>query len=107
MLDNTIPFTDFIFSPVDEELLKFKVATYVQIYLWKESLRFRARDLEITVATPGRTPDLRVRRHRYPGTDQESRRHHRRTGARVGVRGLLKKTLEAIRATSGISPPAP
>jgi CheY-like chemotaxis protein len=43
--------TDFIFSPVDEELLKFKVATYVQIYLRNESLRFRIRDLEATVAT--------------------------------------------------------
>jgi CheY-like chemotaxis protein len=43
--------TDFVFSPVDEELLKFKVATYVQIYLRNESLRFRIRDLETTVAT--------------------------------------------------------
>lgn len=42
--------TDFIFSPVDEELLKFKVATYVQIYLRNESLRFRIHDLERTVA---------------------------------------------------------
>jgi PleD family two-component response regulator len=43
--------TDFIFSPVDEELLKFKVATYVQIYLRNESLRFRIYELERTVAT--------------------------------------------------------
>ena len=43
--------TDYIFSPVDEELLKFKVATYVEIFLRNESLRFRIRDLETTVAT--------------------------------------------------------
>jgi CheY-like chemotaxis protein len=43
--------TDFIFSPVDEELLKFKVATYVHIYLRNEALRIQIRDLELTVAS--------------------------------------------------------
>jgi len=33
--------TDFLFSPIDAELLKFKVATYVQMTLRNESLRFR------------------------------------------------------------------
>ena len=42
--------TDFIFSPVDEELLKFKVATYAHIFLRNEALRFQIRDLEATVA---------------------------------------------------------
>ena len=43
--------TDFIFSPVDEELLKFKVATYVHIFLRNEALRLQVRDLEHTVAS--------------------------------------------------------
>ena len=42
--------TDFIFSPVDEELLKFKVANYVHTYLRNEGLRIQIRDLELTVA---------------------------------------------------------
>src|SRR6185436_9538669 len=42
--------TDFIFSPVDEELLKFKVATYVHIFLRNEALALQVRDLELTVA---------------------------------------------------------
>ena len=42
--------TDFIFSPVDEELLKFKVATYAHIFLRNEALRVQIRDLEQTVA---------------------------------------------------------
>ena len=33
--------TDFVFSPVDEELLKFKVATYAQLYLRNESMRIQ------------------------------------------------------------------
>jgi CheY-like chemotaxis protein len=43
--------TDFIFSPVDEELLKLKVATYVQIYLRNESLRLRIFELEKTLGS--------------------------------------------------------
>jgi len=43
--------TDFIFSPVDAELLKFKVATYVHIYLRNEAIRAQLRDLELTVAS--------------------------------------------------------
>jgi CheY-like chemotaxis protein len=43
--------TDYIFSPVDSELLKFKVATYVHIYLRNEALRLQVRDLELTVAS--------------------------------------------------------
>jgi len=43
--------TDFIFSPVDEELLKLKVATYVQIYLRNEALRFQIHDLEKTLGS--------------------------------------------------------
>jgi CheY-like chemotaxis protein len=42
--------TDFIFSPVDEELLKFKVKTYVHISLRNEAFRNQIRDLELTVA---------------------------------------------------------
>ena len=41
--------TDFIFSPVDEELLKLKVATYVQMYLRNDALRLRIEELEMTV----------------------------------------------------------
>src|SRR5688572_2423708 len=42
--------TDFIFSPVDEELLRFKVKTYVHHYLRNEAFRLQVRDLELTVA---------------------------------------------------------
>ena len=42
--------TDYIFSPVDAELLKFKVAAYVHMYLRNEALRIQVRDLELTVA---------------------------------------------------------
>jgi len=38
--------TDFIFSPVDGEILKFKVATYAQIYLRNESLVLGIRQLQ-------------------------------------------------------------
>jgi len=38
--------TDFIFSPVDEDLLKFKVATYVQISLRDESIRRQILELQ-------------------------------------------------------------
>ncbi|HEV3026921.1 MAG TPA: response regulator [Planctomycetota bacterium] len=41
--------TDFLFSPVDSELLKLKVATYVQIYLRTESLRLQVQLLQDTV----------------------------------------------------------
>jgi CheY-like chemotaxis protein len=41
--------TDFIFSPVDEELLKLKVQTYVQIYLRNEALRLKIHELERTL----------------------------------------------------------
>lgn len=33
--------TDFVFSPVDEELLKFKVATLAQLYLRNEAMRLQ------------------------------------------------------------------
>jgi len=33
--------TDFVFSPVDEELLKFKVATFAQLYLRNEAMRIQ------------------------------------------------------------------
>jgi len=41
--------TDFIFSPVDEELLKYKVATYVQIYMRNEALWLQVHLLQETV----------------------------------------------------------
>ena len=41
--------TDFVFSPVDEDLLKYKVATYAQIFLRHEALRFRVHELETTL----------------------------------------------------------
>jgi len=37
--------TDFMFSPVDEELLRFKVATYAQLFLRNESMRIQIRML--------------------------------------------------------------
>jgi CheY-like chemotaxis protein len=43
--------TDFIFSPVDEDLLKLKVATYVEIYLRNEALRLRILELETTLGS--------------------------------------------------------
>src|SRR6187401_2604489 len=43
--------SDFMFSPVDPELLKFKVATYARSYLRNEALRIQVRDLELTVAS--------------------------------------------------------
>jgi two-component system, sporulation sensor kinase E len=33
--------TDFVFSPVDEELLRFKVATFAQLFLRNESMRLQ------------------------------------------------------------------
>lgn len=33
--------TDFVFSPVDEELLRFKVATYAQLFLRNEAMRLQ------------------------------------------------------------------
>jgi CheY-like chemotaxis protein len=41
--------TDFLFSPIDEEFLKLKVATYVQIYLRNESLRRQIHHLQTAV----------------------------------------------------------
>lgn len=41
--------TDYLFSPVDEDLLKLKVATYVQIYLKNEALRLQIQELQQTV----------------------------------------------------------
>jgi CheY-like chemotaxis protein len=41
--------TDFVFSPVDEELLKLKVATYVKMYLSNEALRLQIQELQRTV----------------------------------------------------------
>jgi CheY-like chemotaxis protein len=41
--------TDFIFSPVDEELLKLKVASYTQMFLRNEGLRLQVVELEKTV----------------------------------------------------------
>ena len=43
--------TDFIFSPVDEELLKYKVHTYVQIFLRNEALWLQVHQLQETVRT--------------------------------------------------------
>jgi len=43
--------TDFIFSPVDEELLKYKVNTYVQIFLRNEALWLQVHQLQETVRT--------------------------------------------------------
>jgi two-component system, sensor histidine kinase and response regulator len=37
--------TDFLSSPVDEDLLKFKVATYAQLYLQNEAMRIQIRVL--------------------------------------------------------------
>ncbi|HLY74170.1 MAG TPA: response regulator, partial [Planctomycetota bacterium] len=37
--------TDYLFSPVDEDLLKLKVATYVQLYLKNEGLRLQIEEL--------------------------------------------------------------
>ncbi len=60
--------TDFIFSPVDAELLKFKVANYAHTFLRNEALRVQVRDLELTVAalreeirTRGADPALQSR----------------------------------------------
>lgn len=41
--------TDYLFSPVDEDLLKFKVATYVQIFLRNETLRLQIHGLQSAV----------------------------------------------------------
>jgi response regulator RpfG family c-di-GMP phosphodiesterase len=41
--------TDFLFSPVDADLLKLKVATYVQIYLRSEALRIQIHQLNLTL----------------------------------------------------------
>lgn len=41
--------TDFLFSPVDADLLKLKVATYTQIYLRSEALRIQIHQLNLTL----------------------------------------------------------
>ena len=41
--------TDFLFSPVEADLLKLKVATYVQIYLRSEALRVQIHHLNLTL----------------------------------------------------------
>lgn len=41
--------TDYLFSPVDEDLLMFKVATYAQLYLKNEGLRIQIHELQQTV----------------------------------------------------------
>jgi CheY-like chemotaxis protein len=41
--------TDYLFSPVDEELLKLKVATYAQMYLRNEALWRQVNELQQTV----------------------------------------------------------
>jgi len=41
--------TDFIFSPVDEDLLKSKVAAYVKLYLRNEALWLQILQLQATV----------------------------------------------------------
>lgn len=41
--------TDFIFSPVDEEVLKLKVATYVEIYLRSDALRIKIEKLQASL----------------------------------------------------------
>src|SRR5207249_2353656 len=38
--------TDFIFSPVDEDILRLKVATYVQLHLRHEALRLKIDRME-------------------------------------------------------------
>jgi CheY-like chemotaxis protein len=42
--------TDFLFSPVEPDLLKLKVATYARIYLKQESLRHEVRELRKALA---------------------------------------------------------
>jgi CheY-like chemotaxis protein len=66
--------TDFIFSPVDPELLKFKVSTYVHIFLRNEALKVQVRDLELTVASlradfraRGSDPELQGRIRSFEG----------------------------------------
>lgn len=41
--------TDFLFSPVEADLLKLKVATYVQMYLRSEALRLQIHQLNATL----------------------------------------------------------
>ena len=42
--------TDFLFSPVEPDLLRHKVATYARIYLRQESLRLEVRELRQALA---------------------------------------------------------
>lgn len=42
--------TDFLFSPVEADLLKLKVATYAQIYLRHEELRMKVQELNTALA---------------------------------------------------------
>ena len=41
--------TDFLFSPVDPDLLRLKVATYAQIYLEHRTLRHQVRQLKVAL----------------------------------------------------------
>jgi CheY-like chemotaxis protein len=57
--------TDFMFSPVDEELLRFKVATYAQLFLRNESLRLQiqmlanlVQSLQVEINRRGPTEDF-------------------------------------------------
>jgi CheY-like chemotaxis protein len=52
--------TDFLPSPVDQELLQFKVAAYVRLYLRNESIRAQLHHLESLVETLQVEANLRV-----------------------------------------------
>ena len=69
--------TDYIFSPVDPEFLKFKVATYTQMFLRHEALRLQIERLEKLLrsleAEIGQ-PDLRDRVRELDGALEELKR---------------------------------
>jgi CheY-like chemotaxis protein len=41
--------TDFLFSPVDPDLLKLKVATYARIFLEREGMRLKIQQLQVSL----------------------------------------------------------
>ena len=78
--------TDFLFSPVDSDLLKLKVATYVQIYLRSEALRLQVHQLNVSLQSV---------------QAELSRRDPAENGLKARIRELEEVISELNRQTAG------
>jgi CheY-like chemotaxis protein len=80
--------TDFLFSPVDSDLLELKVRTYAQIHLRQEALRRNVQELNDAVRSLH---------------DELARRGVAVTRVKAGLQNLEEKSEELTRTTSGVS----